>query len=106
MSFPFKFLEDLPLFLARHARAHNPQDVIFPFSVGNYDHPTPDGSDGDEPIFLLRMLLVIDLEIVNVGLEKLASFLEGQAVLARFALSLAGSHSKRMAHREYTPLTD
>jgi hypothetical protein len=92
MSFPFGFLEALPLFLGRHVRAQDPQDVIVTLRVGEYDHTSLDRPDGDESILLVGMFLVVDFQSV--------ASLRDNSCFVRLILSFAGSHSNRIAHGE------
>jgi hypothetical protein len=81
MSFPLELLKALALFLGRHARAQDSQDIIVTLRVGNDDHATPDRADRYESILLVGVFLIVYFQVVDVVLEKLGGFLEGQAML-------------------------
>jgi len=53
MSFPFEFLEAPALFFGRHARAHNPHELVLMLGK-NHDHNTRfDSAYGDETILFV-----------------------------------------------------
>ena len=81
MFLTFTFLVTMALPLGGHTRTQDSQDIIVALCVSNYDDPSPDWPDGDEPLLLVGMFLVVDLQVVNASLEKLGGFLETQVVL-------------------------
>src|SRR5207344_1526767 len=81
MSFPLELFKALALLFGRHARAQDSQDIIVTLRVGNNDHASPDRADGDESVLLVGMVLIVDFQVVNTGLEKPGGFIEGQAML-------------------------
>jgi hypothetical protein len=56
--------------------------------VDDDDDPMRDQADADESIFVLRVVLVEDRQVVDLGREQLGCFREGQAVVPLVAAIL------------------
>ena len=88
MFLTFKSFVALTLSLGSHSRTHNSQDIILMLCVSNHDDTSLDWPNGDEPILLVGMFLIVDFQVLNATLEKLAGLVKGHAVLCPIALVL------------------
>jgi len=70
-------LESLTLAPCCHARAQEAQDFVLTFRKRHDDNASLDRSDGDESIFFLRVLLVVNLQVIDTASEEFAGFLQG-----------------------------
>jgi hypothetical protein len=77
MFLTFRSPKALAFPLGGHSRTQESQDTIVAFCISNNDDASSDRPNGDEPILLIGMSLVVDLQVVNAGLEKLGNFIEG-----------------------------